>query len=109
MRGKEERPAKCKRTRAEREQIEAVIRQAKGDGKNHTVQDSILFQNMFRGLVRATFSKTIAFEDVNHRLAGPEDQRRYGKSRRSPYPRRPTSPKPTTAVCPGWTSSRRTG
>ena len=79
MREKAEKPAKRKLTRAERKQIEAVIRQAKGDGKNHTVQDSIPFQNMFPdGLCRlegGTFSKTIAFEDVNYRLAGPEDQR----------------------------------
>ncbi len=79
MREKAERPAKRKLTRAERRQIEAVIRQAKGDGKAHTVQDSIPFQNMFPdGLCRlegGTFSKTIAFEDVNYRLAGPEDQR----------------------------------
>ena len=76
---KAEKPAKRKLTRAERKQIEAVIRQAKGDGKAHTVQDSIPFQNMFPdGLCRlegGTFSKTIAFEDVNYRLAGPEDQR----------------------------------
>ena len=56
-----------------------MIRQAKGDGKAHTVQDSIPFQNMFPdGLCRlegGAFSKTIAFEDVNYRLAGPEDQR----------------------------------
>ena len=79
MREKAERPAKRKLTRAERKQIEAVIRQAKGDGKAHTVQDSIPFQNMFPdGLCRlegGAFSKTIAFEDVNYRLAGPEDQR----------------------------------
>ena len=79
MREKAEKPAKRKLTRAERKQIEAVIRQAKGDGKPHTVQDSIPFQNMFPdGLCRlegGTFSKTIAFEDVNYRLAGPEDQR----------------------------------
>ena len=72
-------PAKRKLTRAERKQIEAVIRQAKGDGKTHTVQDSIPLQNLFPdGLCRlegGTFSKTIAFEDVNYRLAGPEDQR----------------------------------
>ena len=36
-----------KLTRAERKQIEAVVRQAKGDGKAHTVQDSIPFRNMF--------------------------------------------------------------
>ena len=79
MREKAERPAKRRLTRAERNQIEAVIRQAKGDGKACTVQDSIPFQNMFPdGLCRlegGTFSKTIAFEDVNYRLAGPEDQR----------------------------------
>ena len=97
MREKEERHAKRKLTHAVRKQIEAVIRQAKGDGKNHAVQDSILFQNMFRGLVWATFSKAIAIEDVNYRLAGPEDQRRYGKRWKSPYPRWPASPRPTTA------------
>ena len=79
MREKAEKPAKRRLTRAERKQIEAVIRQAKGDGKAHTVQDSIPFQNMFPdGLCRlegGTLSKTIAFEDVNYRLAGPEDQR----------------------------------
>ena len=43
------------------------------------VQDSIPFRNMFPdGLCRlegGAFSKTIAFEDVNYRLASPEDQR----------------------------------
>ena len=56
-----------------------MVRQAKGDGKTHTVQDSIPFRNMFPdGLCRlegGAFSKTIAFEDVNYRLASPEDQR----------------------------------
>ena len=64
MREKAEKPAKRKLTRNQRKQIEAVIRQAKGDGKNHTVQDSIPFQNMFPdGLCRlegGTFSKTIS-------------------------------------------------
>ena len=73
MREKAEKPAKRKLTRAERKQIEAVVRQAKGDGKAHTVQESIPFRNMFPdGLCRlegGTFSKTIAFEDVNYRLA----------------------------------------
>ena len=84
MQAKTARPAKPagarrKLTRAERKQIEAVVRQAKGDGKAHTVQDSIPFRNMFPdGLCRlegGAFSKTIAFEDVNYRLASPEDQR----------------------------------
>ena len=56
-----------------------MVRQAKGDGKAHTVQESIPFRNMFPdGLCRlegGAFSKTIAFEDVNYRLASPEDQR----------------------------------
>ena len=60
-------------------QIEAIIRQAKGDGKPHTVQDSIPFRNLYPdGLCRLDdrlFSKTIAYEDVNYRLAGPDDQR----------------------------------
>ena len=71
--------AKRKLTRAERKQIEAIIRQAKGDGKPHTVQDSIPFRNMYPdGLCRLDdrlFSKTIAYEDVNYRLAGSDDQR----------------------------------
>ena len=71
--------AKRKLTRAERKQIEAIIRQAKGDGKPHTVQDSIPFRNLYLdGLCRLDdrlFSKTIAYEDVNYRLAGPDDQR----------------------------------
>ena len=66
-------------TRQERKQIEAVIRQAKGDGKNHTVQASLPFRNMHPdGLCRLDdrhFSKTIAYADVSYRLAGPEDQR----------------------------------
>ena len=71
--------AKRKFTRAERKQIEAIIRQAKGDGKPHTVQDSIPFRNLYPdGLCRLDdrlFSKTIAYEDVNYRLAGPDAQR----------------------------------
>ena len=66
--------AKRKLTRAERKQIETIIRQAKGDGKPHTVQDSIPFRNLYPdGLCRLDdrlFSKTIVYEDVNYRLAG---------------------------------------
>ena len=85
MRKKAEKPEnmknapKRKLTRAERKQIEAIIQQAKGDGKPHTVQDSIPFRNIYPdGLCRldnTTFSKTIEYEDVNYRLAGPDDQR----------------------------------
>ena len=59
---------KRKLKRAARKQIEAIIRQAKGDGKPHTVQDSIPFRNLYPdGLCRLDdrlFSKTIAYEDV---------------------------------------------
>lgn len=41
-------PAKHKLSRKERKQIEAVIRQAKGDGKPHNAQDSIPFEKMFK-------------------------------------------------------------
>ena len=79
MREKAEKPAKRKLTRNQRKQIEAVIRQAKGDGKPHTVQDSIPFWNLYPdGLCRLDdrhFSKTIAYADVSYRLAGPDDQR----------------------------------
>lgn len=71
--------AKRKLKRAARKQIESIIRQAKGDGKPHTVQDSIPFRNLYPdGLCRLDdrlFSKTIVYEDVNYRLAGPDDQR----------------------------------
>ena len=75
MQAKTARPAKPagarrKLTRAERKQIEAVVRQAKGDGKAHTVQESIPFRNMFPdGLCRlegGAFSKTIAREHARH-------------------------------------------
>ena len=78
--------ARRKLTRAERKQIEAIIRQAKGDGKPHTVQDSIPFRNLYPdGLCRLDdrlFSKTIAYEDVNYRLAGPDDQRDIGNQKK---------------------------
>ena len=59
MREKAEKPAKRKLTRAERKQIEAVVRQAKGDGKAHTVQDSIPFQNMLPHACLMTFEKCL--------------------------------------------------
>ena len=58
MREKAEKPAKRKLTRAERKQIEAVIRQAKGDGKAHTVQDSIPFQNKADGYDLSVWSRS---------------------------------------------------
>ena len=61
-------PAKGKRklTRAEKKQIEALIRQAKGDGKAHTAQQTIPYLQMYPdGICRGTdkkYSKSIAFE-----------------------------------------------
>ena len=81
MRSKTKGPAKARRklTRTERKQIETIVRRAKGDGKPHSVQESLPFRNIFPdGLCRLdddTYSKTIAYADVNYRLSSPDDQR----------------------------------
>ena len=70
--------AKRKLTRAEKKQIAAVIRQAKGDGKPHTAQESIPYLQMFPdGICRITekrYSKSIAFEDINYQLAQADEK-----------------------------------
>ena len=70
--------AKRKLTRAEKKQIAAVIRQAKGDGKPHTAQETIPYLQMFPdGICRVTekrYSKSIAFEDINYQLAQADDK-----------------------------------
>ena len=67
-----------KLTRAEKKQIEALIRQAKGDGKAHTAQQTIPYQQMYPdGICKVTekkYSKSIAFEDINYQLAGSDDK-----------------------------------
>ena len=67
-----------KLTRAEKKQIEALIRQAKGDGKAHTAQQTIPYLQMYPdGICRVTdkkYSKSIAFEDINYQLAGSDDK-----------------------------------
>ena len=40
-------PVRRKLTRAEKKQIETIIRQAKGDGKPHTAQQTIPYLQMF--------------------------------------------------------------
>ena len=73
-------PAKGKRklTRAEKKQIEAIIRNAKGDGKTHTAQQTIPYLQMYPdGICRVTdkkYSKSVAFEDINYQLAGSDDK-----------------------------------
>ena len=70
--------AKRKLTRAEKKQIAAVIRQAKGDGKPHTAQETIPYLQMFPdGICRVTekrYSKSIAFEDINYQLAQADEK-----------------------------------
>ena len=65
-------------SRKEKKQIEGVIRQAKGDGKPHTAQESIPFERMYKDgvcrLARNRYSKCIAFEDMNYQLAQPDDK-----------------------------------
>ena len=70
--------AKRKLTHAEKKQIAAVIRQAKGDGKAHTAQQTIPYLQMFPdGICRISekrYSKTIAFEDINYQLAQADEK-----------------------------------
>ena len=67
-----------KLSRAEKKQIEALIRTAKGDGKAHTAQQSIPYLAMYPdGICKVTekkYSKSIAFEDINYQLAGSDDK-----------------------------------
>ena len=69
---------KRKLTRAEKKQIEAVIKQYKGDGKPHTVQDSIPYETMYPDgichIEGKSYSKCIAFDDINYQLAGTDAQ-----------------------------------
>ena len=75
-------PAKAnpprKLTRTEKKQIAEIIRQAKGDGKAHTAQQTIPYIQMYPdGICKVTerkYSKTIAFEDINYQLAQADDK-----------------------------------
>ena len=70
--------AKRKLTRAEKKQIAAVIRQAKGDGKAHTAQQTIPYLTMYPdGICRVTerkYSKSISYEDINYQLAQADEK-----------------------------------
>ena len=78
--GKDPGKAKPKRklTREEKKQIAAIIRQAKGDGKAHTAQQTIPYINLYPdGICRVTerkYSKSIVFEDINYQLAQADDR-----------------------------------
>ena len=67
-----------KRTRAEKKEIAALIRAAKGDGKAHTAQQTIPYLAMYPdGICKVTekkYSKSIAYDDINYQLAQADDK-----------------------------------
>ena len=69
---------RSKLTRAEKKQIAAVIKQAKGDGKAHTAQQTIPYLTMYPdGICKVTekkYSKSVVFEDINYQLAQADDK-----------------------------------
>ena len=74
---KPDRP-KVKLSTTEKKQIAALIRQAKGDGKKHTAQQTIPYEMMYPdGICRLAgklYSKSIEFFDINYQLAQPDDK-----------------------------------
>ena len=67
-----------KLTRAEKKEITALIRAAKGDGKAHTAQQTIPYLAMYPdGICKVTekkYSKSIAYDDINYQLAQADDK-----------------------------------
>ena len=67
-----------KLTRAEKKEIAALIRAAKGDGKAHTAQQTIPYLAMYPdGICKLTekkYSKSIAYDDINYQLAQADDK-----------------------------------
>ena len=67
-----------KLTRAEKKEIAALIRAAKGDGKAHTAQQTIPYLAMYPdGICKVTekkYSKSIAYDDINYQLAQADDK-----------------------------------
>ena len=74
---KPDRP-KVKLSTAEKKQIAALIRQAKGDGKKHTAQQTIPYEMMYPdGICRLAgklYYKSIEFFDINYQLAQPDNK-----------------------------------
>ncbi len=58
--------------------MDKAIRQAKGDGKPHTAQDSIPFEVIYPDgickLPGKSYSKSLAFDDINYQLAQADDK-----------------------------------
>ena len=69
---------KHKLTAAEKREIRRIIREAQGDGKPHSAQDTLPFRQMYPdGLCKledTVWSRCIEFEDVNYQIARQEDQ-----------------------------------
>ena len=67
-----------KLTHAEKKEIAALIRAAKGDGKAHTAQQTIPYLAMYPdGICKVTekkYSKSIAYDDINYQLAQADDK-----------------------------------
>ena len=68
-----------KLTRAEKQQINAAIQNARRQDKRHkSAQDSIPFQRMFPdGICHVTdhyYTKTVQFQDINYQLNQNEDK-----------------------------------
>ena len=67
-----------KLTCAEKKEIAALIRAAKGDGKAHTAQQTIPYLAMYPdGICKVTekkYSKSIAYDDINYQLAQADDK-----------------------------------
>ena len=67
-----------KLTRAEKKEVAALIRAAKGDGKAHTAQQTIPYLAMYPdGICKVTekkYSKSIAYDDINYQLAQADDK-----------------------------------
>ena len=67
-----------KLTRAEKKEIAALIRAAKGDGKAHTAQQTIPYLAMYPdGICKITekkYSKSITYDDINYQLAQADDK-----------------------------------
>ena len=75
---KQQAKEKIKLTRAEKKQIAALMRQAKGDGKKHTAQQTIPYLQMYPDGIcwvkDNLFSKSVEFSDINYQLAQPDDK-----------------------------------
>ena len=62
---------KRKLTRQEKKQIDALIRQSKGDGKPHTAQDSIPFERMYKDGICRPLSLKILTISLRSRTTRP--------------------------------------